>query len=872
MNWLKRLFSRRWRYAELSDEIREHLEEKVDDLVVSGLSRDEARHAAQREFGNVTLVQEDGRAVWRWSAIEDLAGDVRYGLRTLSKNPGFVLVAVLTLALGIGVNTAVFTIVNGVLLQPLPFPDASRLFLISYSALHGRFDIGPSLSDRHYLEFRNQDRLFEHVTSFAGTRSTLTGAGDPIQIPVANVTTDFFSVLRTNPEIGRGFLATENEPGRDDVVVLGSHLWKLRFSGDPQIVGKTIRLDGVARTVVGIMPAAFDFPHNAQAWTPLSVRIDEHNSFSRPVVGRLKPGVSRQQAQAEFETLAQRLSADRGQDRKSMVAQIIPLKEFVVGNVRESLVVFAGAVGFVLLIACANVANLFLARAAHRRKEIGLRSALGASRWRLLRQLLAESVLVSLAGGVAGILLSFWGVPALVALAPEGRIPRMEMIRVDGYVLAFTFGVSVVTAIAFGLAPALQATRRDVRDSLSQGGRGLTRRHEAVRSVLAVSEIALALVLLAGAGLMLKSFLRLRAVHPGFEPSNVMIMTVDLPDSTYQTATQLRAFHSRTLAELLRLPGVRTAGAVNFSPLGEFLVRGDFRVMGGPALPPGYVVDKPCVSAGYLRAMGIPVLRGRDFSEGDNENAPGVAIVSESVAQNLWPGENPLGKRIALEDEPKPGDWLSVVGVVQDVKQQGLSKTADSAIYQPYLQVTRPFFLSHMSFVVKAEASAEALAPAMRSVLRDVDGELPVQSIAAMDTVVAATTAEPRFQARLLGAFAILALGLAIVGIYGVLAYSVAQRTREIGVRMALGAQRASVFRMLLRNALALAGTGIAIGAAGALAVTRVLTNFLFEVKPSDPQVLVMVAAALAGAAVLACYVPARRAMGVDPITALREE
>jgi putative ABC transport system permease protein len=732
--------------------------------------------------------------------------------------------------------------------------------------------MGPSLSDHHYLEFREQDRLFEHIASFEAGRANLTGAGDPVQIPIANVTAEFFSTLRINPEIGREFLAGEDEPGHANVVVLGSGLWKRRFGSDPQILGKTVQLDGIARTVIGVMPAGFDFPYKAEVWALFGVRIDPNNSFSRPVVGRLNPGISWQQAQAELETFAQRAPLRPGEDRRTMVAQILPLKVLIVGNVRESLLVFAGAVAFVMLIACANVANLFLARAAHRGKEIGLRSALGASRWRLVRQLLVESVLVSLAGGVSGILLACWGVPALLALAPQGRIPRLEMVRLNGSVLAFAFGVSVLTAIAFALAPALQVTRRDVRESLSHGGRGATMRHQGIRSTLAISEIALALVLLVSAGLLLKSFLRLRAVQPGFEPANVTIMTVDLPDSTYRTAAQMRAFHSRILDELWRLPGVSAAGAVNWTPLSELLVKGDFQVQSGRPLPPDYKVDKPGVSAGYFKAMGIRLLQGREFNPGDNETAPGVVIISKSVAQTLWPSQDPLGNHIALEDQANPQDWLTIVGVVEDVKQQGLSKKVGAAIYQPYLQVIRPFFLSHMSFVVKASSPAETLAPSMRSVLREVDKDLPVQSIATMNSIMAATTAEPRFQARLLGTFAVLALALAMVGTYGVLAYFVAQRTREIGVRMALGAQRINVLRMLLRNALGIAGTGIVVGGVGALAATRLLANFLFEVKPLDPEIFALVALTLVVAAICASYIPARRAMRVDPMVALREE
>jgi putative ABC transport system permease protein len=840
--------------------------------VERGIEVKEAQRAARREFGNVSLVNEVTRDMWGWRRLQEFNQDLRYGVRVLAKHPGFTAVAVLTLALGIGANTAVFTVVNGVLLEPMPFPEPDRLFLVSFSPQRGPFEMGPSLSDRDYLEFRDQDRLFDHLASFTASSVNLTGAGNPAQIPAASVTTEFFSTLQAKPEMGRGFLAEEDQLGRDNVAVLSSKLWNERFGSDPQVLGKTIRLDSISRTVVGVVPAGFGFPYDAEVWLPLAIRIDSHNSFSRPVVGRLKAGISRQQAQAELETFTQRVPRRSGEDNSHSVAEIIPLKELLVANIRQSLLIFAGAVGFVLLIACANVANLFLARATGREQEMAVRNALGAGRWRLTRQLLTESSLVSVTGGAVGIILAFWSVPALIALAPAGKVPRIEMIRIDASVLAFTFGLSVITGMVFGLAPILRATRRDVRESLSRAGRTLAGRHEGMRSALAISEIALALILLTGAGLMVKSFLRLRAVNPGFEPENVMTMTVDLPESEYRTAAQMRAFHARTLEGLSNLPGVLAAGAVNWRPLGNELTMGDFQLEGGQRLPPGYVVDKPCVSPGYFKAMGIRLLRGREFTGGDDAGAPGVAVVSQSVAHSLWPDSDPLGKRISMEDSPKPGDWLTIVGVVDDVKQQGLAKKSDPAIYQPYLQVTHPFFLSHMTFVMRTASNPLGVASGMRGVLSAVDKDEPVQSITAMDNLIAATTAEPRFQARLLGVFAMMALILAIVGIYGLLAYSVAQRTHEIGIRIALGAQTTDVVRMLLRSTLFLVGAGITIGTAGALAVTRVLAKFLFDVKPTDPSTFAAVALTLVFAALAACYVPARRAMKVDPLVALRYE
>jgi predicted permease len=851
---------------DMEAELRFHIEAFAEDLMRRGVPRTEALRRASMEFGGVERAKEECREARGMNFVESLAQDLRFGLRALRKNPGFAAVAVVTLALGIGANTAVFTVVNGVLLRSMPFPEADRLFLVSLTPRNGPFEWQPGVADSDYLEFREQDQAVEKVASFSrGTAANLTGAGDPVQIPVAYVTTEFFQTLRTNPALGRGFAGGEDEPGRDKVVVLGNELWRERFGADPEILGKAIRLDGVGRTVIGIMPPGFEFP-GVKVWMPLAIRVDGHNSYTRPVVGRLKAGVSRSQAQAELEAFTERLPPGAG-DR---LPQIIPLKDLLVANIRPSLLMFAGAVAFVLLIACANVANLFLARATGRGQEMAVRGALGAGRWRLVRQLLVESTLVSLIGGAAGILFAFWGVRALMALAPAGKVPRMEMIQIDGWVLTFTFGLSVVTGIVFGLTPAFQATREGSRESLSRGGRGTIGGHEGIRGALTVSEMALALILLTGAGLMLKSFLRLQVVNPGFSPHSVMTMTVDLPDSEYRTASQIQAFHARTLEELSRLPGLLAAGAVNWIPLGRGLVMGTFQVEGG-LRPPGFMVDKTCVSPGYFRAMGMAVLRGRGFTEADNATAPGVVIVSESVARTLWPGQDPVGKRISMEDEPKPDDWLSVVGVVDDVKQQGLAKKSDPAIYQPYLQVSSPFFLSHMTFVVRTARRPESAAGGMRGVLRNVDKNQPI-SIASMEGLIATTTAETRFQTRLLATFALIALALTIVGIYGVLAYSVAQRTQEIGVRMALGAQSGDVLQMFLRKALVLISAGIVLGGAGALALTRVLAKFLFEVNPADLPTFVAVASVLTFSALAACYVPAWRAMRVDPMVALRYE
>ena len=734
------------------------------------------------------------------------------------------------------------------------------------------FAANPGLSDRDYVEFHRQNQVFEHVATYGANQVTLTGAGDATRISSASVTPDFFKILRVNPSVGRSLLSQEDQAGRNHVVLLGNNIWRGRFGADAAIVGKTITLDGIGYTVIGVMPAGFNFPDRSEIWMPLAVQVSPQNSFIRPVIGRLKPGFSQQQAQAALETFARRMPRSDPENRGNLVARVIPLKDSMVGKLRSSLLIFLGAVAFVLLIACANFANLLLIRATARRQEISVRAALGAGRWRLVRQLLTESTLVSLGGGAAGMLLATLGVPALLALAPTGKIPRAEEIHIDAWVLMFTLGVSLLTGILFGLAPAFGATRLGLRESLGASGRTLTGRHAKFRNALVVLEIALALVLLVGAGLMLKSFSRMRAMDPGFRARNVLTMTVDLPESTYRTVGQMKGFHQRTLEKLDRLPGVLASGAVNWLPLGNYLITGDFQVGGGRPLPAAYIVDKPAVTPSYFDAMGIHLAHGRDFSKHDTATAPGVVIVSQSVAKQAWPGEDPIGKRISMENHPKSDDWLTVVGVVDDIRQEALTHNAHPAIYQTYLQVRHPFFLGHMTFIVRTASDPLKVAPAMRRVLRDVDKNQATQAISTMEDVVAETTTEPRFQTRLLGTFAVLALMLAGIGIYGVLSYAVFERTHEIGIRVALGAGVGNVIAMVLRKSLLLAAAGVTLGIAGSLALTRVLAKFLFDVRPTDPTILVLVALLMGIIALVAGCLPARRASKVDPGIALRFE
>jgi putative ABC transport system permease protein len=865
---LRSLFRRNRMEQELDEELQIHLDQTIRQGLAMGKTPDDARHAALRAMGGMEQRKVECRDTRRVRWIEDLAQDAKYAVRALTKTPGFTVMAALVLALGIGANTAVFTIVNGVLLRALPFPEPDRLFLISYKPKSLLFDPGPSMVDRSYLEFRQHNHSFESLATFGAKRVTLTGSGDPVVLTASTVGPDFMRVLRVYPAIGRAF----RPDGQADtnVVLLGDQIWHNRFNGDTQITGKAITLDGVSYSVAGVMPANFTF-ENADLWIRTETRLDPHNSFFLPVVGRLKPGVSPQQAQTELQAFDARQPFADGDNWTGLDAGILPLKELFVAGARKLLLIFAGAVAVVFLISCANFANLLLIRGASRQQEIAVRAALGASRWRLVRQLMTESTLLSLVGATLGVLFSVAGVRMLLALLPPEKIPRTGEVHLDGWVLVFTLGLSLVTGLVFGLAPALHITRRELRDGVSKGGRSLTGRHERFRGALVTAEIALALVLLTGAGLLVKSFVRMRSVNPGFRSANILAATIDLPKSRYQTATQMRLLDERVLSSLSLLPGAESVAAVSYLPFG-WGVRGSFQLEDGRRLPDSYRVDKPAVSADYFRTMGIRLLSGREFNERDNSKAPGVVILSESVARRLWPGGHPIGKRISMEDHPKAGDWLTIVGIVSDVRQQSLTDKRGAAIYEPYRQANQPGFLRHMSFVIQTRENAIAMASAIRSVIHRMDQDLPTQSITTREAIVADSMTESRSQTRLLGIFSIMALLLAAVGTYGVLASSVAERTHEIGIRMAVGAGQKDILWMVFRRTLMLTGGGVVIGSVGALAVTRVLAKFLFEVTPTDPVTFVMVTAILIFVALFAAWIPAQRAARVHPLVALRYE
>lgn len=860
------------RDEELDEELAAHLRMATADRVARGEGPDEARYAARRELGNLGHIKEVTRESWGGLWIDRFGQDVRYALRTLARARGLTLAVVLTLALGIGANTAVFTAVNGVLLRPLAFPHPDELFVISYQSGQSPFGGIPSMDDRNFLVLRERTRAFARVATFDNQGVTLTGTGDPARSWAARVTPELIPLLGVAPAIGRPFRAEEGRAGEAPVVIIGDRLWRHRFGAEVGALGRMVSIDGVAHTIVGVMPPGFDFPRKAELWIPLAIRADQGNVYSRPVIGRLAPRASDQQAEAELDALVPQLSTFAGVPRDSWIARVVPLRDALVGDVKRSLWVFAGAVGFVLLVACANVANLLLLRGISRSQELAVRATLGASRPRLLRQLLTESTVLSLAGGAVGVLLAAAGVRTLLALAPAGRIPRVDEVHIDGWVLTFTFVLSMLVGILFGILPALRVTGRSLGRSLLNGTRSVTSRWGALPSGLVVGEIALALVLLAGAGLMARSFVHMRTVELGFEPQNVVAMTLELPEGSYGTAAQMSEFHTRMLSRLEGLPGVEAAGLVNWRPLGSMRIAGDFWVDDGRAVPPYYRPDKMVVSAGYFRAMGIRLVRGRQFTPTDDAGGMKTVIVSESVARAVWPGDSPVGRRITLEEHPEPDEWLTVVGVVDDIVQEAVVTPPRPAIYVPYGQVTRSSWLGRMgvTFVAQTASGMQHVAAGMHQVLREVDPDLPPLSIAPMDELVTSTTAEPLFQARLLGAFAILAVVLASVGTYGVLAYSVAVRTHEIGIRLALGARASAVLAMVLKRSLVLAMTGVALGVGGAFGITRVLATFLYGVTPTDPLTFASVAVLLCAIAVGAGLIPAIRASRVDPLRAIK--
>ncbi|HEX7318320.1 MAG TPA: ABC transporter permease [Pyrinomonadaceae bacterium] len=880
------------RETEIVEELSQHLEDRYEQAVRSGATEEEARRAALQELTESDLLAQGLSRVERPVRVEpivpgtprrfgmlgDLKHDLRYGARMLWKNKGFTTVAVVALALGIGANSAIFSVVNTVLLRPLPYKEPERLVMVwEDDAKHGFPNDTPAAANYH--DWREQNQVFEGMAAMADQSFNLTGAGDPERINGKRVNANLYELLGVAPLHGRTFAAEEDRPGANKVVLLSHALWQRRFGSDVGIVGKTLTLNGEAHTVVGVMPVGFHFPdRDADLWVPIAFTQQEEANRGRhylEVVARMKPNVTLEQARAEMSTIAARLQQQYPEQNTDLGASVVPLHEHLIGDIRPALFVLLGAVGFVLLVACANVANLLLARSAVRQKEIALRTALGASRMRLVRQFLTESVLLAALGGVFGLLLSVWGVTLLKSFIPE-NISQVKAIAVDARVLGFTLLVTLLTGLIFGLAPALQASRFNLNETLKEGGRDAAsaRGGNLVRGLLVIAEVAISLVLLIGAGLLINSFLRLRGVDPGFRTDKLLTMGVVLPQQKYPDHARRTAFYTDMIRRVESLPGVRSASVTNWIPL---VRQGDsigVTIEGQPVPVPGQgklpILMTRVVSPHYFGTMGINVLEGRVFEEGrDRVDSPCVLVIGETVARKFWPGESAVGKRIAPGVPESAEDWCQIVGVVNDVKQVEL---AGETKPQAYLTYEQAGFFAPRYLVVKTEGDPVALAGTVRKTVWEVDKDQPVSNVNTMESVLSESIARQRFTTLLLGIFAGVALVLAAVGIYGVMSYSMAQRTREIGIRMALGAQKRDVLKLAVGQGLKLVTIGVALGLVGALLLTRLMSSLLFNVSATDPATLIVISLILIAVALLASYIPARRAAKVDPLIALRYE
>jgi predicted permease len=886
MSWL-RVFVHRLRAVvmkrrldrELEEEIRSHLEMQIEEHERQGMSPEEARFAALRKFGGVEQVKEKYRQRRSLPVVETTFQDLRYAARMLRKSPLFAAIAIFTMALGIGANTAIFSVVNAVLLRPLQYPNAERIVAIEELNEKGsRVQVTPA----NFLDWRAANNSFEDLAAILARTANLSAADESERINLAMTSSNFFQVFGLRPQMGRFFLPDEERAGHDAVVVLSYGLWQRHFGGDPSLVGQSIMLDGQPYTVVGVAPAGFQYPDRTEVWIPpfqlvptLGPQMDIQRARGfgfLSAVALLKPGVTVKQAHDEMTAITARLRQQYPETNNRRFNRVVSLQTYLVGESSMALMLLLGAVALLLLIACANVANLLLSRAASRHKEIAIRLALGATRLRLVRQLLVESVLLGLLSGMVGLLLGWWGVDLMRRLLPVD-FPRAQDIGVDLRVLGFTLLVSITTGIVFGLVPALQSTNPDVNESLKESVRGSTgsRSRNRVRSLLIVSEVALSLVLLIGAGLLFRSFLRLQAVELGFRPQNLLTFRLTPSGVNFREDPQYINFYTQVAEHIRTLPGVDSVGMINTLPLIKGPTTG-FRVEGRPVLTqdkwPG--VNYRNVSPDYFRAVNAHVLKGRSFDAHDNESSPLVVLVNQSLVRRDFADEDPVGKKINFGGTRPDGQptWFEIVGVVADVRSLELNTEPTPEIYTSYMQ--DPF--AGMSFVVRSQVEPESLIPSVREAVRQVDKAQPVAEVRKMEQIVSEAAAQPRFNSLLLGIFASIALLLAAAGIYGVMSYSVTQRTHEIGVRMALGAQRLDVLKLVVGQCLRLTLVGLALGLVCAFALTRVMATLLYGVKPTDPWTFAGGALLLSVVALLSCYLPARRATKVDPLVALRYE
>jgi putative ABC transport system permease protein len=882
---LRGFFKKRKAGREFDDEILTHLELLTERYARQGMKETEAAAAARRQFGNVTLLKETNREMRRIRVIDSFIQDLRYGLRMLRRNPGFTFIAVLTLALGIGANTAIFSVVNAVLLRSLPYRDPDRLVRVSY--YRERLATDTALG-AEFLEWRDQARTFEQIAAYRFDIADLFGNGEPERLDAGFISADFFATLGVAPALGRAFTSTEEIAGGPAVVILSDGLWRRRFGADPQVIGRAITLDGQSRTVIGVMPAGFRFSDNSDLWLPLSLNAAEllsrKQSVNLRVIARLKPGVTLEAARADLSVILERQRQAFPQNYSrygELQVRVIGLIDSLAGNVRQALLVLLGAVSFVLLIACANVANLLLARSLARQKEMAIRAAVGAGRLRLLRQLLTESFLLSFLGGAAGLIAAKWGLKLLVAMSP-GWIARIDESNVDGRVLGFTCVVVVLTGLIAGVVPALQASKSDVNETLksqsaiagSQSGRATYGGLQRALPALMITEFALALVLLVGAGLMIKSFMRLLDIPKGFNPDGVLVLTLSPKTTKYPVGSPQRlAYFQEVLARVQAVPGIKTAGLASMTPLEGLNERMWFQIEGRPPFEQGKepTVDGNAISPEYFQAMGIELLAGRPFTAQDGAEATQVIIINETIARRFFPNENPIGHRLLMGPIPK-----TIVGIASDARYFSLDQEVRLEVYRPYLQhkISRLYLAIRVTPDQNNPASLSSLASAIRNKVREVEPNEPVNQVVSLNERLATSRAVTgrRFQMLLFGVFAFVALAIAMVGIYGVISFAVSQRMHEIGIRMALGAQASDVLRMVIWRGMSLALVGVALGLAAALVLTRVMKNLLFEVSATDPATFALIALLLVCVALIASYIPARRATRVDPLQSLRHE
>ncbi|MCI0413009.1 ABC transporter permease [bacterium] len=878
---LRGLFHGETLEQDIDEELRCHMDILIEENIKRGMTPEEARLQAIRSFGNLGRIKDSARDVRGGGMIEVLWQDIRFGMRMLVKDPAFTVVALLALALGIGANTAIFSVVNGILLRPLPYNDPEKIITI-WEPSRGGHTLG--LTDLEFFDVRDQNQVFENVAAYATGATNLTGGGEPERITGTWVSSGFFPVLGVHPMLGRTFTAEDDTPSPARVVVVSHGLWQRRFASNSNIIGRQVSLNGINRTIIGVMPRGFQFDHkDVELWLPLGLDRANLNPGNRSysAIARLKPGVTLEQARSHMNNLMAHLAQaykkrfTNGVNATNTV-NLIPLHELLVGNIRPALLILFAAIGFVLLIACANVANLLLARSDTRQKEIAIRMALGVGRLRIVKQLLTESVILSMLGGALGFLLAYWGVGAMIALAPAS-LPRTSEIGLDVTVLTFTLAVSLLSGVVFGLVPGLQSSNPNLLTVIKEGGAAKTGNWKGrrTRQMLVISEIALAMVLVAGAGLMIKSFVRLLTVDPGFNPKNVLTARINLPPSKYSQRQQVDAFYKQLIERIETSPGVNAVGTITVLPLSGLNSNASFEIEGRPRVSDEVEqnADYRMVSLDYFHAMGISLLKGRHFAPSDHEDAPGVVIINESMADDFWRDQETIGKRINLAVPGSP--WLTIIGVIKNVKHKALDVESKPEMY--FLQSQNAYanalgLYPSVTFAVRGSSDPLSMSGTVKNAVKALDKDVPVASIETMEKVLSDSVAQPRFIMLLLAIFAIVALALAAVGVYGMMAYSVTQRRHEIGIRIALGAQAGNILKLVVRQGMLLAVIGVVIGLGLAFALTRVITGLLFEVSATDPQTFIGISILLPAVSLVALLVPARRALSVDPIVTLRYE